>query len=585
VIGKPGKLAMLGALAMILATAAAYAPSIGGSFLWDDDIFTYDSPVIRDGLSPAQYWSGKTTPDYYPILSTTFWIQWQVFEDNASGYRVVSLLEHILACLLLWRVFLVLRLGSLASWFGSMLFALHPVCVTSVAWIAEQKNTLSLVFCLGAMLAHLDYDETGSRKSFAAALALFGLGLLCKASIVVLPAGLVVLIVWRRGGVRRRDLVALLPMFAVAAAGAAVAIWFQSQHATAAHGPPVRPEGLASRIAASGWIIWFYLYKALAPVNLMMIYPRWSVAAGNPVAYLPLLALMVPVVALARKRSAWLVPLAWFLLAVLPVLGLIDMVYHRLSLVADHLMYVALPAATAAVAVLVVQGIRGRRSRVVIVATLCAVLFVLTLQRNAVLHDSRALWADSVRRNPTAPTAHNNLGDALAAIDPGTAIGHFRRAIELSPDYAKAHYNLAFSLAESGKLDEAIATFDKSVSLDPTDVSAQRDFGRALLLRGQVAEGLAHLRIAASLDVNHTHVKYWLGIALSKAGQHRDAVGVLRDQVSRLPQDALLRYELGSSLLAVGELDAAMDQLRQARTLAVRSGNQQLADAIETKLR
>jgi tetratricopeptide (TPR) repeat protein len=583
VTGKPRNLVLFGAAAMILATVAAYAPSIGGSFLWDDDIFTYDSPVIRDGLSPMEYWSGKSTPDYYPVLSTTFWVQWQFFERDATGYRVVSLLEHIAACLLLWRVLLVLRLGSFAAWLGAMLFALHPVNATSVAWIAEQKNTLSLVFGLGAMLAHLDYDESGSRRSFAAALVLFGLGLLCKASIVVLPAGLVVLIVWRRGALRRQDMAALLPMFAVAAAGAAVTIWFQSQHATAAHGPPVRPEGLASRIAASGWIVWFYVYKALVPLNLTMIYPRWSVAGGNPIAYLPLLALAVPVVALARKRSAWLVPLAWFLLALLPVLGFIDMVYHRLSLVADHLMYVALPGATTAVAVLVARGIRVGWARGVAVAALCLALFALTFQRSAVLHDSLSLWSDSVQRNPDAPAAHNNFGDALAAAEPQRAVEHFRRAIELNPDYAKAYYNLAFSLAEAGRLDEAIETFGRSLSLDQTDVSAQRDLGRALLLRGRAAEGLRHLRVAASLDANHTHVKYWLGIALSRAGQHREAIGLLRDQVSLLPEDAVLRYELGSSLLETGEAEAAAVELRRAHALAVRDGNAALVEAIRNR--
>jgi len=257
------------------------------------------------------------------------------------------------------------------------------------------------------------------------------------------------------------------------------------------------------------------------------------------------------------------------------------MVYHRLSLVADHLMYVALPAATATAAVLVVRGIRNRNARIGTVAALCALLFVLTFQRSAVLHDSTALWADSVRRNPDAPVAHNNLGDALAGPEPARAMEHFRRAIELNPDYAKAHYNLAFSLAEAGQLDDAIDTFYRSISIDPTDVSAQRDLGRALLLRGQAAVGLEHLRVAASLDANHTHVKYWLGIALSRAGQYREAVVILREQVSRLPADAILRYELSRSLIGAGEAVAAGEHLREAHVLATREGNVALVKAIE----
>lgn len=575
----------LGVIVMIVATIVAYAPSLKGSFLWDDNIFTYDSPIIRDGLSPLQYWQGKGSPDYYPILSTAFYVQWQFFERDATGYRVVNLVGHIASCLLLWRVLLLLRLGSLAAWLGAALFALHPINVTTVAWIAEQKNTLSMVFCLGAMLAHLRYDESGSRRAFGIALVLFAMGLLCKASIVVLPAGLTVMIMWRRGAVRKQDVVALLPMFALAAVGAAVAIYFQSHGATSALGPPVRPEGLASRFAASGWIMWFYLYKALVPIDLMMVYPRWSVDGGNPVAYLPLAAMIALLAVLLRMRSAWLTALAWFLIAILPVLGLIDMVFHRLSLVADHWTYVALPAVTAAVAVAVVRGIRSSWVRLTAIAALCMVLFVLTFQRSAIFSDSRSLWTDAVKRNPDAWIAHNNLGDALTVAQPLEAMKHFRRAIELDPNYAKAYYNLAFSLAEFNKLDEAIEYFQKSVSLDPLDIWAQRDLGRALVLRGQVAEGLEHLRLAASFDPNHTHVMYWLGIALSKAGQYQEAVGVLQDQVAQHPEDVTLRYALAMSLLETGKTDAAMTQLRYARDVAVKAGNKPLVEAIDKKLR
>lgn len=571
----------LGAAVLVITTIVAYAPSLNGSFLWDDAGFTYESPVIRDNLSPLLYWQGKNTPDYYPVLSTAFYLQWQLFERDAPGYRAVNLAFHIIACLLLWRVLFQLRLSEPAAWFGAMLFALHPVNVASVAWIAEQKNTLSMVFCLGALLAYLRFDESRSKRAYALALVLFAVGILSKASIVILPAGLAVLIVYRRGSVRKADVVALLPMFALAAVGAALAIYFQHNRAITPHGPPVRPEGLASRIAASGWIMWFYISKAILPVNLMMVYPRWSVSGSNPIAYLPLAAMIALCGVLLKIRSAWLTPLAWFLIALLPVLGLIDMSYHALSLVADHWVYVALPGVTTAAAVLVVRGIKHPGAKLAVMAAMCIALFVLTFQHSEVYRHPRLLWGDNVKRNPKAWLAYNNLGLAIDVAEPDKAVEYFLKAIELNPNHAKAHYNLGYSMAQRKKLPEAIKHFQIAADLDPLDVGTRRDLGRALMQHGEIKKGLEHLRIAAQMDPGHENVLYWYSIILSRAGEYEEAVKLLADQVALHPNDPVLNFEYGSSLLGAGQTEAATRQLTRTRQMAQQVRNQAIVDKVD----
>src|SRR5271157_527348 len=187
-------------------TLACYWPALRGELVWDDDAHV-TRPEIRSVAGLWQIWSDlHATQQYYPLLHSAFWIEHRLWGDAPLGYHLINVLLHAAAACLL--VLILRRLRVAGAWLAGLLFAVHPVCVESVAWISEQKNTLSLVFYLLAALAYLRFDRGRRRKWYALALGLFVLALLSKSVTAMLPGALLLVLFWRRGRLSwRRDVV------------------------------------------------------------------------------------------------------------------------------------------------------------------------------------------------------------------------------------------------------------------------------------------------------------------------------------------------------------------------------------------
>ena len=262
--------ACLQGLALVALTLLAYVPAMRSGFVWDDDAFLTDNPLIRDPDGLRRIWASTEPPDYFPLTSTMLWVEWRLWGGHPAGYHVVNVVLHALGCLLAWRV--LLRLGVAGAWLAALAFALHPVNVESVAWITERKNTLPLVLYLLSALLFLRGDEQpapGGGPARAASLAAFLLALLAKTSVAILPPVLLLCAWWRRRRVSALDLRRTAPHFALAAVLGLVTAWYQGHRAI---GPVVvRDDGFASRLAIAGRAVWFYLGKALAPVDLAFV--------------------------------------------------------------------------------------------------------------------------------------------------------------------------------------------------------------------------------------------------------------------------------------------------------------------------
>ena len=321
--------------------------------------------------------------------------------------------------MLLWRVLKLL--GVPGGWLAALIFAVHPVCAASVTWIAERKNTLSMFFYLLSLWGFLRFDDRvhapggngNSRRWPGFSLAAFALALLAKSSVAVLPAVLLLFIWWRRGRVTRRDLERCLPFFVLATLMALMALTVQSK---AVHGGVgVIHDNLWVRLIGGSWAVWFYLGKIVAPFGLTMIYPRWVIDPRAAVSYLPALALAGLLFLFWRRRKSWGCPflfaLLYFLVALAPVLGMVDLAFFSNSRVADHLQYLALPGILALLAALARPW--RRIASALAAALLIAALAWLTCRHEAVLANGEKLWTDNYAKNPKSWKVCMNLSEAL----------------------------------------------------------------------------------------------------------------------------------------------------------------------------
>jgi hypothetical protein len=409
----------LGAALLALITLLVYAPSMRGGFIWDDDSLLTENPAVKtiDGLYSV--WFGNWAVDYIPLTLSSFWLEWHVWGRHAAGYHVVNILLHAANAVLLWRV--LKSLGLPGSWLAALLFAVHPVCAASVTWIAERKNTLSMLFYLLSLWWFLRFDETihaagqndRSKRLYWCSLAAFFLALLAKGSVAVLPVVLLLFVWWRRGRVTRRDADRCIPFFILAVLMALMAMAIQSR---AVHGGVgVIHDSLWVRLLGGSWALWFYLGKILLPTGLTMIYPRWEIDPGAAVSCLPALLFAGLLFIFWRYRRSWgrpcLFALGYFVVALAPALGIVDMAFFSNSRVADHFQYLALPGILALIAALARRQRRVAPTAAVWLAV--AALAFLTCRHENVLADGRTLWEDNLKKNPNSWRACMNLSVIL----------------------------------------------------------------------------------------------------------------------------------------------------------------------------
>ena len=559
-----------------------YLPALHGGFIWDDQVLLTDSPLIKASDGLYRLWFTTEAPDYWPLTSTTFWVEWRLWGMNPTGYHVTNMALHAIEALLLWAVLLRLRIGG--AYLAALVFAVHPVNVESVAWIAQRKNLVGMLFFLLAILFYLEADregEGGRRRPDLAgvsrwywlSLGMFLLALLGKGSVATLPVVLLLLAWWQRRQVTARDLAWVAPFAAIAAALVLVNIWFQT-HGGAA---PIRTASFVERLLGAGAVVWFYLWKALLPVDLAFIYPQWHIEVGNPLWWIPLLAALGVSLALVRFREARGRPLlmAWgfFCVTLLPVMGLTDVYFMTYSLVADHYQHIAIIGVIALAAAGWSEWQRraqgpSRKAAVAVAVTVVGTLTWLTMRQSGTYRDEETLYRATIEVNPGCWLAHYNLAVGLKAQGRRREeILHLEEAVRARPGYAQAHNNLAIALMEEGRSSEALSHAEQALRIEPEMPMALVNLGILLSKAGRPSEALGPLERAVQILPDSAEAHSNLGLTLAALGRLPEAMAHYHE-ASRLEPDSLEHHNaMGNAWVAAGQYEEAISEFEQALRL------------------
>jgi protein O-mannosyl-transferase len=584
--------AALPALALALLVIVFYLPALHGQFIWDDDFHVLKNASLRSLHGLWRIWTEPgASQQYYPLTWSSFWIDYQLWGLRPMAYHVENILLHALNAILVWRI--LRRLNVKGAWLAAALFAVHPVCVESVAWVSERKNTLSGLFFLLSLRAAIEFwlptsttsqgnttepqagadTAFGRRKFYWLALGLYVCALWSKSVTAVLPGVILLLVWWKRGSWRRKDALLVLPFLAVGLA--MVSITASIEHHFVIDPAANIDEWKLSwgqKFIIAGRALWFYLGKLCWPHPLVFVYPRWVIRPSQPLAYLPLAAAVVVFVLLWRKRHTWgrpvLTAAAYFVLVLLPALGFINIFPFRYSFVADHFQYLAAlgPLALAAAGITsLLARVKNDVLRPSIIGALLAVLGVLTWRQTGIYQNLEVLWRDTLAHNPTAWMAEDNLGRCLTESGDFTeAELHYRKAIEIRPNDHIAYYDLGLESAIRGKLDDAIENFNKTLELNPNFAMAHYQIANVQARRGALDDAIreynAALKAIPSLAIGHFN----LANALLRNGNADAAVEEYHRTLENDPDYAPAHTAIGRILGSKGDTDGAISQYREA---------------------
>ena len=576
------------AAAVLLAAVAilSHGRSLWCGWIWDDDFYVWNNPTLRSPGGLFDIWfKPLSIPQYYPLVHTTYWLEYRLWGDWPAGYHAVNVLLHATSAVLLWLV--LRRLAVPGAWLGAALFAVHPVGVETVAWVTERKNTLSLCLALLSLLTWLSFRdaESGSARwrAYGLSLGLFAASLLAKTVSVSLVGVLLVITWWQTGRITRRDLLLAAPYLAIGLPLALATVWLEKHHVGAADVD--WGLSLTDRIVLAGRVICFYATKLAWPHPLSFFYDRWQVDAREALQWLfPAVVLSAATIAWAFQEKAGRGPLAAILLfagCLFPALGFFDVYPFKFSFVADHFAYHAMPAFLAALAAATTLVGRRLGSQSVLIGAalvVCGALAIVSWQRTGVFRDQESVYLDTLAKTPSCGIAAGNLGvwyldqgrvaEAIPMLERGATLARF------TDERCRSLANIAEAMLRLDRTQEAAVRAQESLACRDTFRA------RALLLLAAVRTGddvTAERVIAASpsADLGKPEMQLALGERALQSGDPTAAAEYFERCLPKTDRRSRnnARMEIGIAYLKAGNEPAgaaAFEQIEADPALAAK---------------
>jgi tetratricopeptide (TPR) repeat protein len=574
-------------LALIAGNLIVYA-SLGhhGFVSFDDGDYVSENPIVAQGLTwHGVSWALTTghASNWHPLTWLSHMLDVQLYGLNPGLHHLTNLLFHIANTLLLFGLLHRMTRALGRSAFVAGLFAVHPLHVESVAWVAERKDVLSTMFGLLALWAYVAFARRPGPYRYLLVLLLFALGLMAKPMLVTLPFVMLLLDFWPLGrlalapnpAVRSgpfRSWLALgvlvrekLPLLALAVASSFVTFIVQ-RRGGAVMGLDAIPLNLRAANALVSYVA--YIGKMLWPARLAVFYPyvrslpEWWVA----LACLGLVAVSVAVLWMGPRHPYLPVGWFWYLGTLVPVIGLVQVGSQP---IADRYTYVPLIG----LFIIVAWGvpdllIRWPLGRLALPAAASLVISACAITAWAQLQtwdSSTALWAHALEVTTGNNLAYNNLGNALAKQGKfNDAIAQYSEALRIKPDYAFAHNNLGRVLANQGRVNEAIEHYSEALRIEPDYADAHNNLGIVLAGQGKLDEAIAQYSMAFRTKPDFADAHNNLGIALAKVGRADAAILEFLEAVRIKPDYPEAHNNLGVVLASRGRVNEAISQYSEA---------------------
>ena len=560
---------------------------------FDDELYVFDNPVVQKGLT----WKGFRWAltfggigHWHPLTWLSHMLDCQLYGLHAGGHHLTNLLLHGAAVVLL---FLVLRRMTGFLWrsaFVAALFAIHPLRVESVAWIAERKDVLSAFFFMLTLWAYARYAQgqsrVESRESSASIsaqtldprrstldyyllLLFFALGLLSKNMLVTMPFVLLLLDYWPLNRLSSfspqvlRQLVAeKIPLFLLTVGSCVVTVLVPEKQAA-----DILPLGLRMENAVVSYVT--YLWQMIHPSGLACLYPNptnylslWQVAGAAGL----LLAISGAVWAFRRTHPCLVVGWLWYLGMMIPVIGIVQICFYAHADRYTYLPQIGLYLLLTWGAADLCAGWRHRRVVLGGLSTfILAALIFCARRQTSYWRNSESLWNHTLACTPDNYIAHNNLGNVLlqkGKVD--EAIAQYQQALQINPNYARARNNLGNALCQKGNVDEAIAQYQRALQNTPDSAEIHNNLGMALLQKGRVDEAISHYQQALQISPNYIKARYNFGMALFQKGRVDEAIAQYQMVLQIKPDSAETHNNLGYVLLQKGKVDEAMVHFQKA---------------------
>jgi len=576
-------------LVLVVSILAAYIQVRHFDFLvYDDDLYVTDNPVVKSGLNQKSLiWAFKSNhaANWHPLTWLSHMLDVQLYGLNAGAHHLVNLLFHILNSILLFLAFGQITGTLWRSAAVAAFFALHPLHVESVVWIAERKDVLSAFFWLLTIMSYGWYVKRPCACRYLSVLVSFTLGLMVKPMVVTLPLVLLLLDYWplgrigfnrpdpeKEGRTQRKIFFRLVmekaPLFILTVAACTATIIVQSKGG--ALESFVRYP-FAVRVTNAVVSYALYILKMIWPSRLSVYYPHpgmWPFlqVAG---AILSLAVIFIYVVKTHKEKPYLLVGWLWFIGTLVPVIGLVQVGSQAM---ADRYTYIPLIG----LFIMIAWGAeellqRWRIAKFYLAAAGAALMLILTMvswRQISYWQDSIKLFQHAVMVTTDNLTAHNNLGIALFRKgDAAKAVYHYLIVLNKDPHNFRIHNNLGNALFSLGKVNEAKTHYYRALQLNPNHASAHNNLANILTAAGNESEAFQHYLKAIEINPEYTDAHYNLGNSLVKQARFNEAVDRYLTVLKNDPYHSAAQRNLSIALAKQYPINDARNDFSEAIVL------------------